>query len=94
MARRARYYQERRAGHPREDGQDGRVRFTHVRICISVPDISNLFVSFRDNYLSAKDTFWSAWSDNQIRDWLIEHGYMRTDAQVKRDELIKLANEK
>jgi hypothetical protein len=48
----------------------------------------------RDNYTSAASTFWSAWSDNQIRDWLIEHGYMRSDAQVKRDELVNLANEK
>ena len=48
----------------------------------------------RDNYDSAASTFWSAWSDNQIRDYLIEHGYIQSDAQVKRDELAKLANEK
>jgi Putative nuclear envelope organisation protein len=48
----------------------------------------------RDNYNSAASTFWNAWSDNQIRDYLTEHGYMRSDAQVKRDELVKLANEK
>lgn len=48
----------------------------------------------RDNYDSAASTFWSAWSDNQIRDYLIEHGYIRSDAQIKKDELIKLANEK
>ena len=48
----------------------------------------------RDNYVHVKDTFWSAWSDNSIRQWLVDHGYIRSDAQVKRDELIKLANEK
>lgn len=48
----------------------------------------------RDNYLSAKDTFWSAWPDQTIHDWLVEHGYMRSDAQYKRDQLIQLANEK
>jgi len=48
----------------------------------------------RDNYYSAKDTFWRAWSDNQIRDYLVENGYIRSDAQVRRDELYKLANEK
>lgn len=48
----------------------------------------------RDNYNSAASTFWSAWSDNQIRDYLIEQGYSSSDAQVKRDELVKLANEK
>jgi len=50
--------------------------------------------SVRDNYLSAKNTFWDAWTDNQIKTWLVDHGYMRSDAQVKRDELIKAANEK
>lgn len=56
----------------------------------------NLRLSFsaRDNYISAKDTFWSAWSDNSIRQWLVDHGYVRSDAQVNRDELVKLANEK
>jgi Putative nuclear envelope organisation protein len=53
------------------------------------PDYMN-----RDNYNTATSTFWSAWSDHQIRDYLIEHGYTRSDAQVKRDELVKLANEK
>jgi len=47
-----------------------------------------------DNYSSAHDTFWQAWSDSQIRDWLINNGYLRSDAQLKRDELVKLANEK
>ena len=35
-----------------------------------------------------------AWLDNSIRQWLVDHGYIRSDAQVKRDELIKLANER
>ena len=52
------------------------------------------FLCFRDNYVSVKDTFWSAWSDISIHQWLVDHGYIRSDAQVKRDELIKLANEK
>jgi len=30
---------------------------------------------------------WSAWSDSDIHNWLIEHGYLRSDAQIKRDEL-------
>lgn len=47
-----------------------------------------------DNYASAQDTIWSSWTDSQLRDWLIEHGYLRTDAQKSRDELIKLMNEK
>jgi len=29
-----------------------------------------------------------------MHSWLVENGYMRTDPQVKRDELVKLMNEK
>lgn len=53
-----------------------------------------LMVLLRDNYSNAKDTFWSTWSDNQLRTWLVDHGYVRSDAQVKRDEMIKIANDK
>jgi hypothetical protein len=56
--------------------------------------LKNFFFGVRDNYVSVKDTFWSAWSDISIREWLVDHGYIRSDAQVKRDEMVKLANEK
>jgi hypothetical protein len=56
--------------------------------------ICSLLKERRDNYLAARHTFWDAWSDSDIRDWLIQHNYLRTDAQVKRDELIKMANDK
>ena len=29
-----------------------------------------------------------------MRDWLVGHGYLRSEAQVKHDELIKLMNDK
>jgi hypothetical protein len=48
----------------------------------------------QDNYLSATNTFWDAWTESELRAWLIEHGYLRTEAQVKRDELVKLINSK
>ncbi len=35
-----------------------------------------------------------AWNDSEMRDWLIEHDYLRSDAQVKRDALTKLMNDK
>ena len=50
-----------------------------------------------DNYASAADTIWGGWTDNEIRKWLVEHGYVKdqaTAAQVKRDELVKFINEK
>jgi hypothetical protein len=48
----------------------------------------------RDNYTSASDTIWGAWSDSDMRNWLIENGYLRSGAQVKRDELVKAINDK
>ncbi len=49
---------------------------------------------YRDNYASAVDTVWGGWKDSDIRSWLIDHGYLRSDAQVQRDELVKLMNAK
>jgi hypothetical protein len=63
----------------------------HIFFCYSESKSNYMH---RDNYNSATSTFWSAWSDTQIRDYLIEHGYIRSDAQVERDELEKLANDK
>lgn len=51
-------------------------------------------VIISDNYTNASDTFWGAWSDSDIRSWLIEHGYMKSDAQARRDELVKMINDK
>jgi Putative nuclear envelope organisation protein len=48
----------------------------------------------RDNYASASGTIWGAWSDSDIRNWLVENGYLRSGAQVKRDELVKAINDK
>jgi hypothetical protein len=48
----------------------------------------------QDNYLAMSTAVWDAWTESEIRAWLIEHGYMRTDAQVKRDELVGLINAK
>ena len=48
----------------------------------------------RDNYTSVNDTFWGAWSDNHIRSWLVDNGYLPSDTKAKRDELVQMANEK
>lgn len=47
-----------------------------------------------DNYANAQDTIWSSWSDSDIRSWLIENGYLKSDSQAKRDQLVKLIHEK
>ena len=47
-----------------------------------------------DNFANARDTVWSSWSDSDISSWLVENGYLKSDVQSKRDELVKLINEK
>lgn len=50
----------------------------------------------QQHYADARDTVWSAWGDSDMRTWLVEHGYIddRTAAGKKRDELVKLMQEK
>lgn len=40
----------------------------------------------------SKDYVYSTWSDNQLRDYLVEKGAIKSDAQHTRDELLKLMN--
>lgn len=37
----------------------------------------------------SKDYIYSTWDDNQLRTWLEQRGYIRTQAQVSRDEMLK-----
>lgn len=40
-----------------------------------------------ENYTRAKTTIWSGWYDSEIRGWLVGHGYLKSDAEAKRDEV-------
>jgi len=62
---------------------------TRAHVCT---DVISCILS--DNFNNARDTIWSSWSDSEIRSWLIDNGYLKSDAQVKRDELVKLINDK
>ncbi|KAG8734405.1 hypothetical protein FRC12_018541 [Ceratobasidium sp. 428] len=44
--------------------------------------------------MSAKNTAWDGWTESEMREWLITHGYLKTKSQAKRDELVKLMNKK
>ncbi|KIL60731.1 hypothetical protein M378DRAFT_13978 [Amanita muscaria Koide BX008] len=84
-------------GHIKSDAEVNREKMIRMVALVAPHSLREHFSDAnpcRDNYLAARDTFWHAWTDSAIHDWLVEHGYIRTDAQVKRDELIKLANEK
>lgn len=50
--------------------------------------------SHSDNYAHAYDTTWAAWKDSDMRSWLLDHGYIRSDAQKTHDDLIKLMQDK
>ena len=62
----------------------------HVEI-FARPSLLSILVN-GDNYLAAKSTVLDAWSDSQMKDWLVEHKYLddRTAAQKKRDEFVEL----
>jgi len=40
-------------------------------------------------YYSSHDKVWSAWSDSELKSWLVKHGLLESDTQKKRDELVK-----
>jgi hypothetical protein len=68
-----------------------------LRVVPSAPDgrlgsgvvlIEQLFVLFLlkrklldEHYTRAKSSIWGGWYDSEIRDWLVSHGYLKSDAQ-------------
>lgn len=46
-----------------------------------------------EHYSTAKSTVWSAWKDSDMRDWLVNNGYLKSDAQAKRDDVSRLYND-
>lgn len=45
-------------------------------------------------YTSSRDVVVSSWRTSDLRDWAISHGLIKSDVQVKREELEKLAHAK
>lgn len=43
-----------------------------------------------DYYYGAQDTAYSQWSESESKAWLVEHGIIKSDAQIKKDKLQKL----
>lgn len=41
-------------------------------------------------YYSVSDRVWNVWSEPELKAWLVGHGVLKSDAQKKRDELVKL----
>lgn len=41
-------------------------------------------------YYSPTEKVWSNWSDSELRGWLVDHGYVKSDAQITRDKMTKM----
>lgn len=44
----------------------------------------------QDFLWSTQDTAYSTWTDSQMKDWLVSHGVIKSDAQLQREKLQKL----
>ena len=40
-----------------------------------------------EHYTRSKNTMFSGWYDSDMRSWLVDHGYLKSDIQAKRDEV-------
>lgn len=41
-------------------------------------------------YYTTEDKVWSSWSDSQLKQWLVDRDIIKSDAQIRRDKLIKM----
>jgi Putative nuclear envelope organisation protein len=41
-------------------------------------------------YYDINDTVYSTWSESQLKQWLIQQNIIKSDAQIKKEKMIKL----
>lgn len=41
-------------------------------------------------YYAPQQHVWDSWSESQMRQWLIEHDVIKSDAQIKKEKMQKL----
>jgi hypothetical protein len=41
-------------------------------------------------YYDVNDTVYSTWSDSTLKNWLVEENIIKSDAQLKRDKMLRL----
>ena len=44
-------------------------------------------------YYGTNDYVWSTWDDSTMKQWLVDHNVIKSDAQVKREKMIKLVQD-
>lgn len=43
-------------------------------------------------YYGVSDKVWSTWSDSDLKEWLVEHNIIKSNAQVQREKMLKLVS--
>ena len=41
-------------------------------------------------YYTPQQQVWEAWTESELRQWLIDHDVIKSDAQIKKEKLQKL----
>lgn len=41
-------------------------------------------------YYSTSDAVYDAWSDSDLKKWLVDHGVVKSDAQITREKMLKM----
>ena len=41
-------------------------------------------------YYDSSDKVYNAWSDSELKSWLVDHSVIKPEAQIKRDKLVRL----
>lgn len=49
-----------------------------------------LLSKMKQYYYDVNDTVYSTWSDSTLKNWLVEQNIIKSDAQLKRDKMLKL----
>ena len=43
-------------------------------------------------YYGSSDKVYHTWSDSELKSWLVDHNVVKSEAQIKRDKLIKMVS--
>lgn len=41
-------------------------------------------------YYNSTHNVWNTWSDSELKVWLVDHGFLKSDAERNRDQLVKM----
>jgi hypothetical protein len=41
-------------------------------------------------YYTTTESIYDKWSDSELKQWLVDHDVIKSDAQVSRDKMLKL----